>query len=121
MSNGRPIPVLVYGSSYNWKAGAIIVAQNHWYFQEIIFHRDGDEVDDKYGLTYHHVHLVDTKICLGVVNGDFTCNLGEQQLAFWDYRIVLPDLINDVMVYRYGIIRSNWQYLDKDHWWNEHD
>jgi hypothetical protein len=121
MSNGRPIPIVVYGSADNWKAGAIIVAQNHWYFREIKFHCDGDEVDDRYGLTYHRVHLVDTEICLGVVHGDFTCHLGEQQLAFWDYGIVLPDLINDVTEYRYGIIRSNWQYLDKDQRWSEHD
>jgi hypothetical protein len=34
---------------------------------------------------------------------------------------MLPDLIYDTENYRYGIVRSGWQYLDKNHYWNELD
>ena len=34
---------------------------------------------------------------------------------------VLPDIIEDVQVFRYGILRSNWQYLDRNCNWSQFD
>lgn len=122
MSKGQPIPVLLYGSAEDWRAGAIIVAQNHWYFREIEFSAGVGVIDDKYGLTYHQARLVNEEICIGVVDGEFTESLGDMNLSFWDYAIIFPDLIhNDRLEYRYGIVRSSWQYLDKERRWSEHE
>ena len=123
MNKGRPIPVMVYGSETNWRAGIIIVTHNQWYFREIVFHDDGDYVKDPYGLTYHRVFLVhqEAEICLGSVNGVFQDHLGDKQLTFWDYALLFPDIIEDTTEFRYGFVRSGWQYLDSEYSWSEHD
>ena len=69
ISRGRPLPILLYGSTFDWKAGAIIVAQNRWYFREIVFANNEEVVDDTYGLAYHQIFLSNHEICLGKVGG----------------------------------------------------
>jgi hypothetical protein len=102
-------------------AGVIIVAQKRWYFKELIFANDGAVVDDEYGLAYHNVHLSNDERFLGKVGGEFTKYLGELNLSFWDYGIVLPDLITALVPYKFCLLRSSWQYLDRDCRWSEHD
>jgi hypothetical protein len=119
MSTGRPLPVLIYGSSDEWMAGAIIVTQNRWYFREIHFVLGGEVFEDQYGPTYFRVRLVDEEICLGVVGGVFEQSLGPNALLFWDYATLLPDTIHDTVDYRYSIERSGWQHLTTQHEWSE--
>jgi hypothetical protein len=121
LTKGRPVPVVLYGCPNNWKIGVIIVTQKQWNFKEVVFHEDGDFVDDPYGLTYHRVHLAEEEICLGVVDGESTKTLGGQALPFWDYGLIFPDLIEDIVNFRYGVMRSGWQYLDKEQKWSEHE
>jgi hypothetical protein len=122
---GKPLAVLVYGGPEQWKAGVVIVAQNRWYFREILFGNDGNVLNDEYGLAYHHVTLGGNDFCLGVVNGEFTATLGTHNMTFWDYGLLLPDILRLDMGgrvgYRYAIVRSNWQYLDETCEWNEFD
>jgi hypothetical protein len=51
--------------------------------------------------------------------------VGDQEYPFWDYGLLLPDLLRPQMDdrndYKYGIVRSNWQYLDHKFEWNEFD
>jgi hypothetical protein len=35
MDNGRPLPVLLHGSEDKWRAGVIIVYDNHWCFNQM--------------------------------------------------------------------------------------
>jgi hypothetical protein len=124
MATGQPLPVLLYGSESEWMAGVIIVSKNHWYFKEISFGDGTDTVDDEYGLAYHLVELGESNIPLGVINEEFTmCLDGNPALPFWDYGLVLPDILRADMEdregYRYAMVRSNWQYLDMAHVWNE--
>jgi hypothetical protein len=125
IKNGKSLPVLLYGSVEEWKAGVIIVAQNRWYFSEISFGNGDGVLDDVYGLTYHHVTLVDNDICFGGGNEEFTTTLGEHHLSFWDYGLVLPEILREDMFqregYRYAVIRSNWQYVDQTCEWNQFD
>jgi hypothetical protein len=118
---GRPLPILLYGSTTDWRVGAIIVAQKRWYFKELVFAKDGEVVDDEYGLAYHNLHLSNNEIFLGKVGDEFSKRLGELNLSFWDYGIVLPDLITEVVPYKYSLLRSSWQYLDRHCRWSEHD
>jgi hypothetical protein len=118
--NGRPLPVLLYGSTTEWMVGAIIVTQNHWYFKEVLFSNDGDAVDDTYGLAYHHLQLSNDEVCLGKVGEEMRKTMGDHHLPFWDYGILFPDLLNPTDTYRFGIVRSNWQYLDHSFRWSEH-
>jgi hypothetical protein len=124
IANGEPLAVLLYGSNSNWKAGVIVVAKNHWYFHEITFGDGTGIVDDKYGLAYHFVDCGGNKFLLGVHNDQFnTCLEGKPEFPFWDYGLVLPDVLREDMNrragYRYALIRSNWQYLDRTWQWNE--
>ena len=119
--NGRPLPVVLYGSTANWRAGTIIVTQNHWYFKEARFTNDGNVVDDPYGLAYHGLHLENNEVCLGKIGSEFSRTLGHLNLPFWDYGILFPDLLNNTRPYRYGILRSNWQYLDSNFLWSDHE
>ena len=119
IQKGQPLPILLFGSPVEWRAGVIIVASNRWYFRELECGIGEDVLDDPYGLAYHRIHLREYEDCFGRVNGDFTQSLGG--LPFWDYGIVLPDIIEDVQVFRYGILRSNWQYLDRNCNWSQFD
>ena len=101
-------------------AGAIIVTQMHWYFKEVVFSNDGEVVDDTYGLAYHQLQLSPDELCLGLVGEDMRKTIGERNLPFWDYGILFPDLLNLADTFRFGIVRSNWQYLDKNFQWSEH-
>ena len=122
ISKGLPLAAVLYGSSEEWKAGVIIVSQNRWYFREISFGQDEEVVDDEYGLSYHSVRLLNNEICLGEANGDFAHTLGDDpHLRFWDYAIVVPDILETAAVSRYGILRSNWQYLDQNCEWSNFD
>jgi hypothetical protein len=123
MGRGWPLPVLLYGSVGSWKAGVIVVSQNNWYFREIVFVNDGDYVNDPHGLTYHRVNLVtaEEEYCFGKSHGEFSSTLGNLNLSFWDYGLMFADLIDDPVNFRYGIVRSGWQYLDSEHEWSEHD
>jgi hypothetical protein len=122
ISKGHPLPVLLYGSTEVWKAGVIIVAQNHWYFREISFGQGEDVMEDEYGLSYHRVQLHQNEICLGAMNGEFKDSLeGDHNLQFWDYGIVVPDILDASADSRYGILRSNWQYLNQYCEWSEFD
>jgi hypothetical protein len=99
------------------------ITHNKWYFREIVLHDDGDYVEDPYGLTYHRVFLVhqEGEICLGSVNGVFQDNLGDEQLTFWDYALLFPDIIEDTTAFCYGFVRSGCQYLDSEYSLSEHD
>ena len=121
ITKGRPLPIILYGSPTCWRAGAVIVAQKRWYFQELVFVDDGVVVDDEYGLAYHNAHLSNDEIFLGKVGGVFTKHLAELDLPFWDYGIALPDLLTVAVPYKYALLRSSWQYLDYQHRWSEHD
>jgi hypothetical protein len=102
-------------------AGAIIVTDKYWYFRQLTF-GDDDVHDDQYGLAYHRVDLLaENEICLGNVDGIISHNLRDYELPFWDYGMILADLITDPVFFRYAILRSNWQYLDKDKRWSEHE
>jgi hypothetical protein len=125
MATGQPLPLLLYGSRSEWKAGAVLVSKNQWYFREIMFGDGTGAIDDKYGLAYHRVALGES-IPLGALNEEFSMGLGgNPALPFWDYGVVLPDILRVDMEgaegYRYAIIRSNWQYLDVTCAWNEFD
>lgn len=125
ISVGKPLPVLIYGSAFEWKAGVIIVVQKRWYFCEILFDGGNSILDDVYGLAYHHVVLAADDICLGSLEDELSPILGIHRLPFWDYGLVLPDILQEGMDitpgYRYAIVRSNWQYLDRVFEWNEFD
>jgi hypothetical protein len=121
LENGRPLPVLMYGSPLHWRAGAIVVSQKHWYFREIVFENNGDFVVDQFGLTYHRVHSPDLEICFRKDNGEVADTLGVDNLPFWGYALIFADLIEDTESFRYGIVRSGWQYLNADNNWSEHD
>jgi hypothetical protein len=117
---GKPIPVLLYGGEAKWKAGVIIVSQKHWYFQEILVIH-GDSVTDMHGMTFHRIKLVEEEVDMGTEAEGLSKVLGKEQLSFWGYGIMFPDLINDINNYRYSILRSGWQYLDCEHKWSEHE
>jgi hypothetical protein len=76
----------------------------------------GDSLKDCFGPTYHRVTLVpmDQERFLGAVGGHFDNNL-----SFFDYGILKPDLINDNVIYRYSLGRSGWQFLDEHNRWNQ--
>jgi hypothetical protein len=120
ITNGRPIPVLLYGSSHQWKAGVIIVAQKRWYFKEVVFLNNEEVVNDPFGLAYHQIHLPVDEILFGQINGEYTHRLGEFQLPFWDYGLLLPELVTNTRPFRYSLLRSSWQFLDANHQWSEH-
>ncbi len=124
VANGQPLPVLLYGTKTNWKAGVVIVSNNHRHFQEILFGDGSGAVDDKYGLTYHQVQLAEGEVSLGVVGGEFTmCLDGNTTHPFWDCGLMLADALREDMEgqqgYRFAMIRSNWQHLDMTCRWNE--
>jgi hypothetical protein len=121
IDNGRPLPVLLYGSADTWRAGAIVVYNNRWHFKEVIFERNEDCVVDDYGLTYHRVNLPPVEFCFGKVDGEVTETLGVENLPFWGYALLFADLIEDTDRFRYAIVRSGWQYLNADYMWSEHD
>jgi hypothetical protein len=122
MERGQPLPVLLYGSKSEWKAGVIIVSRKQWHFHQVSFENGTSVLDDKYGLTYHSVELGNT-VLLNVDNDEFTtCLDNDPAFPFWDYGLVLPDTLRANMEgqpgYRYAMIRSNWQYLDRTCAWN---
>jgi hypothetical protein len=125
MNMGKPLSVMLYGSAQGWKAGVIVVSRNRWYFKEVDLGNGIGVIDDVYGLAYHSVTLVAGDTCLGIVNEPFTKLVGDQEYPFWDYGLLLPDLVRPQMDdrndYKYGIVRSNWQYLDRKFEWNEFD
>ena len=121
LENGRPIPVLLYGSPVNWRAGAVVVSQNYWYFKEMVFEVEGDIVDDRFGLTYHRVQSSDTESCFGKVDGEIKETVGDDDLTFWGYALMFADLIEDRERFRYAIVSEGWQYLNADNEWSEHD
>jgi hypothetical protein len=121
LDNARPLPVLLYGSEDKWRAGVILVYDSHWYFQEIVFERNGDCLVDTAGLTFHRVHLPDHQICFGKVDGQVTKALGDDNLPFWGYALLFADVIDDTDRFRYAIVRSGWQYLNVEYIWSEHD
>ncbi len=122
MANGRPIPVLVYGSPIKWKVGAIIVFQKHWYFKEIVFQKSVEsKVDDKYGLTYHTVISPALEPCFGKVGGYINQSLGSDNLPFWDYALMFADLVGTIHQFRYAIVRSGWEHLSVNNEWSTHD
>jgi hypothetical protein len=125
LANGQPLPVLLYGTKSEWKAGVVVVSTNHWHLQEITFDEGNGAVDDEHGLAYHAVGM-GRGISLGVVNEEFnTCLDGDLSYQFWDYGLVLPDILREEMDgkdgYRHAIVRSNWQHLDVTHAWNDFD
>jgi hypothetical protein len=67
--------------------------------------------------------LVDlaSEICLGTIQGGLKHTLGDQQLPCWDYGLLFPDVIGDTINYRYGLVKSGWQYLNEKYEWSEHD
>ena len=81
----------------------------------------GDSFADPYGITFHRFVIARDDIRLGHSNGEAKKNLGSTGLQFWDYGTLLPDLIQDTVNYRYGILRAGWQYLDENHEWDEMD
>ena len=115
------LPVLLYGSEDMWRAGVIVVSQKHWYFREIVFERNGDCVEDVYGLTFHRVHLLDLEFCFGNHDGLVVETLGEVNLPFWAYALLFADLIEDIENFRYAVVRNGWQYLNAEYEWSEHD
>jgi hypothetical protein len=117
---GKPFSVILFGRELKWMAGVVVVFHKCWFFRELVFSH-GDSIDDPWGLTFHRVFLRSNEICLGYANGPVKTCLGRTGLPFWDYGTVLPDLINDTLNYRYGIVRSGWQYLDNGHEWNSLD
>ena len=121
MDNGRPLPVLIYGSPEEWRVGVIIVDQKQWNFREIEFSFAGDFFDDEYGPTYHKVRLLEEETLLGIVNGEFVQHLGESQLPFWDYAVMMADTLHELAPYRYSVKRAGWQHLDANYQWNEHE
>jgi hypothetical protein len=81
-------------------------------------------VDDEYGMAYHLAAPVEIPISFGILNQEFThCLDGDPTYPFWDYGLVLPDILRVDMEgrqgYRYALVRSNWQYLDALCEWNE--
>ena len=97
------------------------MSQKNWYFREIVFEGNGDDVVDNYGLTYHRVHLDETEFCFGNADGLVTTTLGADELPFWGYALLFADLIGDEIAFRYAIVRSGWQYLNAANIWSEHD
>ena len=120
LNYGQPIPVLVFGCNKTWKIGCVVIFKKYWFFREIIF-KTGDSIMDQNGITFHRIVLDSDDICLGHANCKVKNCLGDTELQFWDYGTLLPDLINDTVNYRYGILRTGWQYLDENHVWNEMD
>ena len=121
MEKGRPLPVLLYGSEAEWKAGAIVIYKKNWYFKEIVFESDGDCVVDPYGLTYHRVHSPDLEYNFGAGDIEMEHVLGDESLPFWGYALLFADLIEDTEIFRYAIVRNGWQYLNVEYVWSEHD
>ena len=122
IEKGHPLPILLYGSTINWKAGVIMVAQNRWYFKQLVFFNNENVVIDIYGLAYFQIEFAITEMFLGKVNEEFTQNLGEFNLPFWDYGILSPDLINHTIPYKYGVVRSSgWQTLNGQMNWSDHE
>jgi hypothetical protein len=124
MECGEPLPVLLYGTNARWKAGVILVYKNHWYFLEISFGDGTAVIDDEYGMAYHLAVAPGPPSSLGILHQEFAeCLDGDPTLPFWDYGLVLPDILRVDMEgqagYRYAIVRSNWQYLDAMRQWNE--
>ena len=122
MGKGRPIPLLIYGDSVQWTVDAIIVTQNYWYFRQFTFDHTPDVHNDPFGFTYHRVHLeLENEICLGKVKENIQDSLCVLGLPFWDYGMVLADVLTDTINFRYAILRTNWQYLDQDRSWSKHE
>ena len=122
INNGRPIPVLLYGSAQNWIAGAIIKAQNNWCFQQILFPNNGDILDDPFGMTCHRIQRTEQELCLGPADGPRKETISHQNLKFWGCALLFAEEIEDTINYRYAIVRSDgWQYLNGDHEWSEHE
>jgi hypothetical protein len=63
-------------------------------------------------MAYHHAELPDNSTILGDADAEFQdCLDGNPNLPFWDYGLVLPDILRLAMDglpgYRYAIVRSN--------------
>jgi hypothetical protein len=120
LQTGQPLPLVLYGSENKWKAGVVIVAQNHWLFGEIVF-EEGSSTSDVFGLPYYQAHLGEETECLAGDVIEISTTIGQLEYPFWTYGIMFPDFIkgNGKGAYQYSLLRSSWQYLDQQYAWNE--
>jgi hypothetical protein len=120
LDSGQPLPLVIYGIDNKWKAGVVVVYQNHWFFCEIVF-EEGTASRDVYGLSYHRIHMSDDEHCLAGDVLDLSTSVGMNDFPFWTYGIMFPDFIrgNSAGAYRYALVRSSWQFLDSQYSWNE--
>jgi hypothetical protein len=86
---------------------------------EISFGDGTAVIDDEYGMA-HHLAVAPGTSSLGILHQEFAERLdGDPTLPFWDYGLVLPDILRVDMEGQANYMRSNWQYLDAMRQWNE--
>jgi hypothetical protein len=84
LQTGQLLPLVLYGSENKWKAGVVIVAQNHWFFGEIVFEK-GSSTSDVFGLPYYQAHLGEETECLAGDVIEISTTIRISVLDLWHY------------------------------------
>ena len=121
LESRKPMPLLFFGCDKEWKAGVIVITQNHWFFCEIVFEKETASTNDQFGFNYHEVHLSENEECLAGADYEKSKTIGKDQYPFWTYGIMFPAFHNadDEETVKFALMRVTWQFLDHSYKWNE--